>query len=95
MSITVQELENAEKSMQQQWHALAMAEQRGEPLEMLEQMYDRYILLAEEYNLCSEKFQREEQGEQAQSERGHAVRGGKKQPFLGREKEREDIKLAS
>jgi len=92
MAITVQELEHAEKSMQQQWHDLAMAEQRGEPLEMLEQMYDRYILLAEEYNLCSEKFQQE----LAQAERGHAVREGKKQhSFLAREQARSVIKRAS
>ena len=47
--------------MQQQWHDLAMAEQEGKPLETLEQMYDEYILLAEEYNHCKEAYQKEEQ----------------------------------
>jgi hypothetical protein len=30
-------------------------------LEVLEQMYDTYILLAEEYNRCSETYQQEYQ----------------------------------
>ncbi|GAC1568585.1 MAG: hypothetical protein NVS3B14_18320 [Ktedonobacteraceae bacterium] len=87
MSITMQELEHAEKSMQQQWHDLVMAEQQGEPLETLEQMYDTYILLAEEYNRSSEKYQ---------SGRGPAARDSKKRKtFLAREKARSNIKLAS
>ena len=57
--MTLQELECAEKNMQQQWHDLVMAEQRGEALDVLEQMYDTYILLAEEYNRCSAEYQRE------------------------------------
>jgi hypothetical protein len=57
--MTVAELEYAEKRMRQQWHDLALAEQEGVPLEVLEQMYDSYILLLEEYNRCSEEYQRE------------------------------------
>lgn len=57
--MTLTEIERAEKSMQQQWYDLVMAEQQGDSLEVLEQMYDTYILLAEEYNRCCEAFQRE------------------------------------
>lgn len=48
--MTRAQLESAEQRMQQQWHDLVMAEQAGKPLEVLEQMYDSYILLAEEFN---------------------------------------------
>lgn len=57
--MTLAELEYAEKRMQQQWRDLALAEQEGVPLEVLEQMYDSYILLLEEYNHCCEEYQRE------------------------------------
>jgi len=91
----MQELEHVEKNMQQQWHDLVTAEQQGQPLETLEQMYDTYILLAEEYNRCSEEYRREQQ--RAQGGRGPITRGNKKQPFLAREREqkRGGIKLAS
>ncbi len=59
--MTLTELEHAEKCMQQQWHDLVMAEQQGHALEVLEQMYDAYILLAEEYNRCLEAYQQEQQ----------------------------------
>ena len=59
--MTLAELEHTEKSMQQQWRDLVMAEQQGQPLEVLERMYDTYILLAEEYNRCSEVYQQEHQ----------------------------------
>jgi hypothetical protein len=59
--MTLTELEHAEKCMQQQWHDLIMAEQQGNALEVLEQMYDAYILLAEEYNRCLEAYQQEQQ----------------------------------
>lgn len=94
--MTMQELEQAEKSMQQQWHDLVMAEQQGEPLETLEQMYDTYILLAEEYNRYSAQYGNEQQ--LAQCGRGNApvARGSKNQKsFLAREKARDSIKLAS
>jgi hypothetical protein len=45
--MTLAELENAEQRMQRQWYDLVMAEQEGEPLEVLEQLYDSYILLVE------------------------------------------------
>jgi hypothetical protein len=49
-------LANAEQRMQQQWHDLVRAEQAGAPLEVLEQMYDRYILLAEDFNAMSAAY---------------------------------------
>lgn len=93
--MTMQELEQVEKTMQRQWHDLVTAEQEGATLETLEQMYDKYILLAEEYNRCSEEYRREQQ--RAQGGRSPVITGGKKQPFLGRERQqkRDDIKLAS
>ena len=57
--MTLAELERAQETMQQQWYELVMAEQQGSSLEVLEQMYDTYILLAEEYNRCCEAFQQE------------------------------------
>jgi hypothetical protein len=59
--MTLAELERAEKCMRQQWHDLVMAEQQGNSLEVLERMYDAYILLAEEYNRCCEAYQQEHQ----------------------------------
>jgi hypothetical protein len=59
--MTLAEIERAEKNMQQQWYDLVMAEQQGKSLEVLEQMYDTYILLAEEYYRCYEAYQRESQ----------------------------------
>lgn len=93
--MTMQELEQVEKNMQRQWHDLVKAEQAGAALETLEQMYDTYILLAEEYNRCSEEYQREQQ--RARGGRGPLTAGGKKQSFLGRDRQqkRNDIKLAS
>jgi hypothetical protein len=66
-TMTLVELEQAEKCMQQQWYDLVTAEQQGSSLEVLEQMYDTYILLAEEYNRCCEAYQRENQGKWALS----------------------------
>jgi hypothetical protein len=89
----MQELEQVEKNMQRQWHDLVTAEQEGAALETLEQMYDTYILLAEEYNRCSEEYRREQQRAQG----GRLITGGKKQPFLERDRQqkRNTIKLAS
>ena len=91
----MQELEQVEKNMQRQWHDLVIAEQEGAPLETLERMYDTYILLAEEYNRCSEEYRREQQ--RGHSGRGSLILGGKTQPFLGRDhhQKRDDIKMAS
>jgi hypothetical protein len=59
--MTQTDLEHAQKAMQQQWYELVMAEQQGSSLDVLEHMYDTYILLAEEYNRCREASQQENQ----------------------------------
>jgi len=60
-SVTQTDLEYAQKAMQQQWFDLVMAEQEGSSLDVLEHMYDTYILLAEEYNRCYEASQQVKQ----------------------------------
>jgi len=56
---TQTDLKRAQEAMQQQWYDLVMAEQQGSSLDVLEHMYDTYILLAEEYNRCCEASQQE------------------------------------
>jgi len=57
------DLERVEAAMQQQWYDLIAAEQEGSPLDVLEHMYDTYILLAEEYNRCYKASQQERQAQ--------------------------------
>ncbi len=57
------ELEYAQKRMQQKWFDLAMAEQRGAAVPVLERMYNAYVLAMEEFNRRSEEYQRETQVE--------------------------------
>ena len=57
--MTAQELEHAEKRMQQKWYDLVMAEQQGTPMPTLERMYNAYMLAVEEYNRRSSDYQRE------------------------------------
>lgn len=86
--MTLRELEQAERSMQQQWNDLVAAEQQGEPLDTLEQMYDSYILLAEEYNRCHDAYE----GQQRQRKtRTH----GHKKARRSRGGDQQDIRLAS
>jgi hypothetical protein len=59
------QLEHAQKRMQQKWYELAMAEQRGVAVAVLERMYNAYVLAMEEYNRCSAEYQREHQDENA------------------------------
>ncbi|MGH2481157.1 MAG: hypothetical protein ACRDHW_15990 [Ktedonobacteraceae bacterium] len=61
------QLESAEQRMQQQWHDLVMAEQAGQPLEVLEQMYDRYILCVEDFNACQQGYQRQPQNRRSKT----------------------------
>lgn len=89
--MTLAELEHAERCMQQQWHDLVKAEQQGSPLEVLEQMYDTYILLAEEYNRCSEAYQQERQARQRSTPR--RSKNNRLDPSSGEDEER--VKLAS
>ena len=42
--MTPTELEHAEKRMQQKWYDLAMAEQKGAAVQVLERMYNAYML---------------------------------------------------
>lgn len=64
--MTFQEVEQAESAMQQQWHNLVMAEQRNEPIETLEKLYDHYILLAEEYNRCRDALEAQQRQRRGQ-----------------------------
>ncbi|HEU5227944.1 MAG TPA: hypothetical protein VFU49_09050 [Ktedonobacteraceae bacterium] len=59
--MTPKELEHAEKRMQQKWRDLVMAEQKEAPVQVLERMYNAYILTVEEYNRRLEQYQREHQ----------------------------------
>jgi hypothetical protein len=43
------ELNRAEQRMQRRWFDLAMAEQRGQPMSVLERMYDTYLRALDEY----------------------------------------------
>jgi hypothetical protein len=43
------QLNRAEQRMQRRWFDLAMAEQRGQPMPVLERMYDTYMRALDEY----------------------------------------------
>ena len=60
-------LEFAEKRMKQRWYELVMAEQHGATEQVLEDMYASYMQALEEYNRCSELYQRESQGKRSAS----------------------------
>lgn len=93
--MTLAQVEYAEKRMQQQWHELVMAEQAGATLEELEQMYDLYILLVQEYNACSEAYQCQRQSRRKTA--GSAARANPPiaGPALPRQGKKHDAKLAS
>lgn len=93
--MTGTQVENAEQRMQQQWHDLVMAEQAGAPLEVLEQMYDRYILLAEEFNACSAASQQQERRRPARSAPRGKNAAGPTRPRQKDQKDRHNAKLAS
>ncbi len=57
--MTLAQLEHAQKRMQQKWYDLVMAEQQGASVQVLERMYNSYVLAMEEYNRCSAEHQRE------------------------------------
>jgi len=63
--MTLAQLEHTQKRMQQKWYKLAMAEQSGVAVAVLERMYNAYVLAMEEYNRCSAEYQRERQDESA------------------------------
>jgi hypothetical protein len=43
------ELERIERRMEKKWYDLAMAEQRKQPVHVLERMYDAYLRALDEY----------------------------------------------
>ncbi len=43
------ELERIERRMEKKWYDLAMAEQRQQPIHVLERMYDAYLRALDEY----------------------------------------------
>ncbi len=43
------ELERIERRMEKKWYDLAMAEQRKQPIHVLERMYDVYLRALDEY----------------------------------------------
>jgi len=55
--MTAVELEYAEKRMRQKWHDLVLEEQRGASMQVLERMFNAYMLAVEEYNRCLERVQ--------------------------------------
>ncbi|GAC1566027.1 MAG: hypothetical protein NVS4B11_34810 [Ktedonobacteraceae bacterium] len=55
--MTSVELEYAEKRMRQKWHDLVMEEQRGASVQVLERMFNAYMLAVEKYNRCAEQCQ--------------------------------------
>lgn len=85
--MTEAQITSVEQRMQQQWHDLVMAEQAGKPLEILEQMYDLYILFVEEYNACLQTYQCHKQSP-------HPARVLKRQARF-RQDQPHDAKLAS
>jgi hypothetical protein len=92
--MTFAQVEYAEQRMQQQWHNLVMAEQAGEPQEILEPMYDLYILMAEAYNTCVEKYQIQRQNRRVSTPapRANTTIAGPAMPCQGKQ---QDAKLAS
>jgi len=87
------QVERALQRMQQQWHDLVMAEQAGAPLEVLEQMYNLYILLVEEYNACSAAYQQPKEHRHTSGAAPHAKNITR--PTLQRQKNTQKTKLAS
>jgi hypothetical protein len=92
--MTFAQVQYAEQRMQQQWHSLVMAEQAGEPQEVLQQMYDLYIEMAEAYNACVEKYQLQRQNRRS----GNAMPRPKNAltgPAMPRQGKQQDAKKAS
>lgn len=50
------ELEYAKARMQQKWHDLVMAEQQGATEQVLERMFNSYMVSVEEYNRYQEQL---------------------------------------
>jgi len=61
--MTLAQLEHAQKRMEQKWYELVMAEQHGGSVQVLERMYNSYVLAMEEYNRCSKAKPSTQDGE--------------------------------
>jgi len=57
------DIEYAEKRMRQKWHDLVMEEQKGASMQVLERMFNAYMLALEEYNRCVEVVQQDNEVE--------------------------------
>ncbi len=57
-----QELSLLEKRMERRWYDLAMAEQRGLPVRVLERMYDAYLSALDAYIACQRRTNGENSG---------------------------------
>ena len=93
--MTFAQVEYAAQRMQQQWHDLVMAEQAREPREVLERMYDLYILMAEAYNACIEKYQLQRQNRRAGNNPVPRPNPAIAGPATPRQSKQQDAKLAS
>jgi hypothetical protein len=47
------QLERLERTLERQWHSLALAEQRGQPPAVLERMYMAYLRTLDAYIVCA------------------------------------------
>ena len=54
------DIEYAEKRMRQKWHDLVVEEQKGASMQVLERMFNAYMLALEEYNRCVEVAQQDD-----------------------------------
>lgn len=59
------QLERAEERVEQKWYDFVMAEQRGDPTQALERLYNAYMLAVEEYNHCREASEQQQQQQDA------------------------------
>ncbi len=57
------DIEYAEKRMRQKWHDLVLEEQKGASMQVLERMFNAYMLSLEEYNRCVEIAEQDDSDE--------------------------------
>ena len=57
------DLEQLERRMERKWYDLATAEQRGQPVHVLERMYDAYLKALDDYV----RYQQDQRGERVAS----------------------------
>lgn len=57
------DIEYAEKRMRQKWHDLVIEEQKGASMQVLERMFNAYMLSLEEYNRCVEVAEQDDADE--------------------------------